>query len=137
MYLHLWCILLSHHYFCVDAKSALQKCASNPNLKLFLELSKCCASCLSVVLSLMLSCCNCCILKLQPNFQAQKSLVQEVIKHKGHLCIFLPKFHCKLAFIEYFWGSTKKYLQENCDCSFDTLKLNMPIAMTSVLLTTI
>ena len=54
-----------------------------------------------------------------------------------HLCIFLPKFHCELAFIEFFWGSTKKYLWENCDYSFDTLKTNMPIAMTAVPLATI
>ena len=33
--------------------------------------------------------------------QQQKSLVQEVIKVAGHLCIFLPKFHCELNFIEF------------------------------------
>jgi hypothetical protein len=82
-------------------------------------------------------CCNRHILKHQPDFQAQKSLVQEVIERKGHLCIFLPKFHCELAFIEFFWGSTKKYLRENCDYTFDTLKSNMPIAMSSVPLATI
>jgi hypothetical protein len=29
------------------------------------------------------------------------------------LCIFLPKFHCKLNFIEFFWGMVKKYLHDN------------------------
>ena len=32
-----------------------------------------------------------------------KSLVQEVIEAAGHICIFLPKFHCELNFIEFFW----------------------------------
>jgi hypothetical protein len=55
-------------------------------------------------------CCATQILSLQPDFQEQKSLVQEVIEDAGHLCIFLPKFHCELNFIEFFWGAVKKYL---------------------------
>ncbi len=45
---------------------------------------------------------NCCckhVLELQPNFCEQKSLVQEVIEAAGHLCIFLPQYHCELNFI--------------------------------------
>src|SRR6266487_352760 len=78
---------------------------------------------------------NCCaqhILGNQPDFKAQKSLVQEVLEAAGHLCIFLPKFHCELNFIEFFWGSVKKYLRDNCDYTFDTLKENMPKALESV-----
>jgi hypothetical protein len=55
-------------------------------------------------------CCATRILSLQADFQEQKSLVQEVIEDAGHLCIFLPKFHCELNFIEFFWGAIKKYL---------------------------
>jgi hypothetical protein len=57
-------------------------------------------------------CCCKTILAQQPDFRvlAQKSLVQEVVEAAGHLCIFLPKFHCKLNFIEFFWGAVKKYL---------------------------
>jgi hypothetical protein len=29
-------------------------------------------------------------------------LVQEVIEAAGHLCLFLPKFHCELNYIEFF-----------------------------------
>ena len=78
---------------------------------------------------------NCCakqILDNQPDFKGQKSLVQEVVKSAGHMCIFLPKFHCELNFIEYFWGTTKRYLRENCDCTFMTLRDNMPKALASV-----
>lgn len=83
------------------------------------------------------SCCLKRILERQPDFQQQKSLVQEVIEAAGHLCIFLPKFHCELNFIEFFWGLVKKYLRNNCDYTFDTLKENMPKALASVKLVTI
>ncbi len=82
-------------------------------------------------------CCGRRILELQPDFREQKSLVQEVIAARGHLCIFLPKFHCELNFIEFFWGAVKRYLRENCDYTFQTLKDNMPKALKSVDISTI
>ena len=78
------------------------------------------------------ACCAKQILDLQPNFKAQSSLVQEVIEAAGHLCIVLPKFHCELNFIEFFWGTIKKYLHDNCDYTFTTLKENPLKAMASV-----
>jgi hypothetical protein len=83
------------------------------------------------------ACCCRRILELQPDFKEQKSLVQEVIEEAGHICIFLPKFHCELNFIEFFWGAVKRYLRENCDYTFDTLKTNISIALASVQLSTI
>ncbi|KAI0026306.1 hypothetical protein K488DRAFT_67000, partial [Vararia minispora EC-137] len=50
----------------------------------------------------------------------------------GHICIFLPKYHCEINFIEYFWGSVKWYLREHCDYTFDTLRKNIKIALCSV-----
>ena len=85
----------------------------------------------------MHNCCNKRILERQPDFQEQKSMVQEVIEAAGHLCIFLPKFHCELNFIEFFWGAVKRYLRDNCDYTFNTLKGNMPQALASVQLETI
>jgi hypothetical protein len=82
-------------------------------------------------------CCATRILDLQPDFKEQCSLVQEVIEAAGHLCIFLPKFHCELNFIEFFWGAVKKYLRENCDYTFATLQKNIPKALASVNLLTI
>jgi hypothetical protein len=35
------------------------------------------------------------------------------------------------TFIEYFWGKVKKYLRDNCDGTFGTLKTNMPLAIQS------
>jgi hypothetical protein len=82
-------------------------------------------------------CCARRILDLQPDFQDQKSLVQEVIEAAGHLCIFLPKFHCELNFIEFFWGAVKRYLRAHCDYTFSTLQENMPTALASVPIETI
>src|SRR5229473_3285160 len=53
---------------------------------------------------------NCCcqhILFFQPNFISQKSQLQELIKLHGHLCNFYPKYHCKVNFIEQYWGAAK------------------------------
>ena len=84
-----------------------------------------------------IDCCAWWLLSQQPNFLEQKSSVQEIIEAAGHLCIFLPKFHCELNFIEFFWGAVKKYLQEHCDYTFETLKTNLPKALESVQLSTI
>jgi hypothetical protein len=83
---------------------------------------------------------NCCatrILSLQPDFQEQKSLVQETTEAAGYLCIFFLEFHCELNFIEFFWGAVKRYLWEHCDYTYDGLRANIPKALTSVELSTI
>lgn len=83
---------------------------------------------------------NCCakrLLEAQPDFKEQRSLVQEVIEGAGHLCIFLPKFHCELNFIKYFWGAMKKYLRDHCDYTFTTLQENLPKALESIAVGTI
>ena len=83
------------------------------------------------------ACCAKRILELQPDFKSQKSLVQEVIEAAGHLCIFLPKFHCELNYIEFFWGAVKRWLRENCDYTFPGLQENLPKALKAVALETI
>lgn len=83
------------------------------------------------------SCCAKRLLEVQPDFKEQRSLVQEVIEAAGHLCIFLPKFHCELNFIEYFWGAVKKFLRDHCDYTFTGLQENLPKALESVAVETI
>jgi hypothetical protein len=82
-------------------------------------------------------CCAAQILELPLDFKKQRSIVQEVIEAAGHLCIFSPKFHCVLNFIELFGGAVKRYLHEHCDYTFETLKDNLPKALESVALNTI
>ncbi len=50
------------------------------------------------------------VMRYVATIQIVTVLVQEVIEAAGHLCIFLPKFHCELNFIEFFWGWVKRYL---------------------------
>ena len=55
-------------------------------------------------------CTDCCcrrILFIQPDFISQKSQLQELVESCGHLCDFYPKYHCKLNFIEQYWGAAK------------------------------
>jgi len=77
-------------------------------------------------------CCTRRIIDLQPDFREQKSLVHETIEAAGHLCIMLPKYHCELNFIEFFWGAMKRYLREHCDYTYSGLQKNIPDAMGSV-----
>ena len=83
-----------------------------------------------------MGCCSKQIFEIQSDFKAQKSLVQEVIKNAGHLCIFLPKFYYELNFIEFFWQKVKKYIQDYYDCTFKTLP-NLPSVLASIELKTI
>lgn len=38
-----------------------------------------------------------------------------MIEARGHVCLFLPKFHCELNFIEMFWGAAKRDTRANCN----------------------
>ena len=90
--------------------------------------------------------CNCanCVLNNQEDFLEQKSGIEEAYSHynlsngTNHKCIFLPKFHPELNFIERIWGRMKYYLRLHCDNSFKTMvkniekateQENLPIAM--------
>ena len=46
-------------------------------------------------------------LSLQEDFANEKSMLQHYIEGRGHICMFLPKFHCKLNPIEMVWGFMK------------------------------
>jgi hypothetical protein len=45
-------------------------------------------------------CCMAHLLSQQEDFQHQRSLLEKTITDQGHLCVFLPKFHCELNPIE-------------------------------------
>ena len=52
-------------------------------------------------------CCCRCLLFNQPDFVTQQSHLKELIWQRDHLCDFYPKYHCKLNFIEQYWGAAK------------------------------
>jgi len=82
-------------------------------------------------------CCMRRILSLQPDFIAQKSRLQIEIEKRGHKCIFYPKYHCELNYIEMYWGAAKRYARENCDYTWAGLQKIVPKALDSVPLITI
>ena len=77
-------------------------------------------------------CCTRRIISLQPDFLAQKCALQEIIEEAGHVCIFYPKFHCELNFIERYWGKAKYYTRENYNYSWSGLQQIVPISLESV-----
>jgi hypothetical protein len=54
-------------------------------------------------------CCMYCVLLLQEDFATEKLMIQHYIESCGHVCMFLPKFHCELNPIELLWGYAKYY----------------------------
>ena len=53
------------------------------------------------------------------------------------MCMFYPKFHCELNYIEYFWAEAKRYSRLHCNYSFEHLKEVVPRALDSISLTKI
>ena len=43
------------------------------------------------------------------DFKEQQNAIQELVLSRGHFCIFLPKFHPELNFIERYWSRAKWY----------------------------
>ena len=52
-------------------------------------------------------CCLEFLLSEQPDFKEQQNAIQELVLSRGHFCIFLPKFHPELNFIERYWSRVK------------------------------
>ena len=52
-------------------------------------------------------CCIYRVLSLQEDFATEKPMLQHYIEGRGHICMFLPKFHCELNPIEMLWGYAK------------------------------
>ncbi|KAI7967868.1 hypothetical protein MJO29_001145 [Puccinia striiformis f. sp. tritici] len=60
------------------------------------------------------ACCWSKILSLQSDFATERPLLQSIIEDAGHICLFLPKFHCELNPIELFWSYIKtEYRKES------------------------
>lgn len=63
------------------------------------------------------------------DFAHEPTILQHTVKQRGHLCIYLPKFHCELNPIEMVWSDTKKYTRNNCKYSFNDLQQTVPEAL--------
>ena len=45
----------------------------------------------------------------------EANMVSQLIHQRGHLCLFLPKFHCDLNWAENHWGKAKPFVRKLCD----------------------
>jgi hypothetical protein len=54
------------------------------------------------------TCCWSKIMSCQSDFVNEHPLLQTIIEDAGHVCLFLPKFHCELNPIELFWSYIKE-----------------------------
>ncbi|KNE99663.1 hypothetical protein PSTG_07156 [Puccinia striiformis f. sp. tritici PST-78] len=57
-------------------------------------------------------CCWSKITSQQSDFANEQPLLQAIIEDAGHICLFLPKFHCELNPIELFWSYIKESYQK-------------------------
>ncbi|KIK74564.1 hypothetical protein PAXRUDRAFT_115686, partial [Paxillus rubicundulus Ve08.2h10] len=69
-----------------------------------------------------MGCCMVQLLSQQEDFINQVSMLEEFIDEAGHLCIFLPKFHCELDNIEMSWGWCKYQYREVSKPNFTAAK---------------
>jgi len=67
-------------------------------------------------------CCLEYLLSEQQDFKLQQNAIQELIISRGHYCIFLPKYHPELNFIERYWSRVKWYARQKCDRTIAGLK---------------
>ena len=78
---------------------------------------------------------NCCARRLlgtHPDFRDSLIWIMETAAARGHLCIFFPKFHSELNFIEMIWAYGKGSLRRNCTFSFKDLQNKLPDVLNSV-----
>lgn len=69
------------------------------------------------------------VLSSQKDFQWEPCALTEYIYGQGAFCIFTPKFHPELNFIERAWGRAKWFLRLFCDYTFPGLKSRLGIAL--------
>ena len=60
--------------------------------------------------------------RLQDDFRELQNTIQELIVSRGHHCIFLPKYHPELNFIERYWSRVKWYARQHSDGTVAGLK---------------
>jgi len=48
-------------------------------------------------------------LKEYSDFKQQKTILEDYVDGRGHICLYLPKFHCELSLIERVWCHSKTH----------------------------
>ncbi len=71
-------------------------------------------------------------LKTHPDFKEQKTLLEEFVEGRGHLCLYYPKFHCELSPIERVWCHSKKHTRAYANGFIVRLRKIVPEGLDSV-----
>ena len=66
------------------------------------------------------------------DFKNEKSMIEHFLLEKGHIPIFLPKYHPELNPIERVWAQLKRYTKGHCKYTLPLLRKNIPLAYDSV-----
>ena len=71
-------------------------------------------------------------LKTYEDFQNPKTLLEDLVESRGHLCVFYPKYHCELSPIELVWCQAKKYTRAYANGSIVRLRKLVPDGLNNV-----
>lgn len=71
-------------------------------------------------------------LQTYSDFANPKTLIEELVERRGHLCYFLPKFHCEMNPIERCWCHAKKHTRALANGSIVRLRKTVPEGLESV-----
>ena len=74
------------------------------------------------------------LLRSQDEFSLQqlKPMIVERLECESILINFYPKYHPEFNFIEMFWGYAKRIVRKECDYSFKSLQVSVPISLDKV-----
>ena len=68
------------------------------------------------------------------DFTNEKNMVERFLVQKGHICVFLLKFHPELNPIKRVWAQLKRYTKGHCKYTLPSLRKNIPLAYDTVTL---
>ena len=66
------------------------------------------------------------ILNQYEDFSNKKTILEEMIEARGHLCMYYPKFHCELNPMERCWCHAKKHTRAHANGSIVRLRKIVP-----------
>ena len=66
------------------------------------------------------------------DFSTQKTLLEELVHTKGHICLYLPKYHCEMNPIERNWCHAKKVARQYVNSSVVRLREVVPTSLDAV-----
>jgi len=72
------------------------------------------------------------IIKQHQDINNTKTILCELIEEHGHICVYLPKYHCELNPIERCWCHAKKYTRAYSNGSIIRLRKTVPEGLNTV-----